>query len=287
MRIMCYTDLTERAHGAATVATELAARNDDTVLLIHPGNRAEIELRATAGTASKTVGADGNGRLREEIEYISTQGVPVKTAPLADAPARAVGEVALPARTRLVVVAASADSKSHGWRHASLAETIAENSLVPTLVVREPHSLLDWIRSGRVLRVLCAYDLSAPADAALTYLTNLLRLGPCNVIVTHVGQLSDEMARLGFRSPMCFEGSEPQVQRICEQDLREKVDAILGADAGVRIQYKGSWGRPDFDLVDLAKHENADLVVTGTHQWHGLDRLATCPYHASSCGMRR
>jgi len=274
MRILCYTDLPERAHDAVNIAAELAARYHDTVLLTHPGHNTG---NGTPPISDATGGADHDGVLGRRkgggIGSISTRDVPVKSAPLPDTSVHALAQIALPARTRLIVVAAPAAAAAHGWQPASDAETIAENSTVPTLVVRAPEPLLDWLQAGRVLKVFCAYDFSATADAALAYLINLRRLGPCEVVVAHVGWLPEEKARLGIKNSVCQNGDEPSVRQIIERDLRERVDAILGAEAGARILFKGSWSRPDFDLVNLATEAQADLVVTGTHQWHGLERL--------------
>ena len=122
------------------------------------------------------------------------------------------------------------------------------------------------------MRILCAYDFTTTGDAALTYLKELRRSGPCDVVVAHVDSSLDEKARLGFPGPAPFDGNEPEVQRILERDLKEKVSDVLG-EAGVRIRVKGDWGRPDYDLIEMANQEQADLIVTGAHQRHGLERL--------------
>jgi nucleotide-binding universal stress UspA family protein len=41
----------------------------------------------------------------------------------------------------------------------------------------------------------------------------------------------------------------------------------------VRVSVRGNWGRADIPLVEMAIESHADLVVVGTHQWQGLDRL--------------
>jgi len=41
----------------------------------------------------------------------------------------------------------------------------------------------------------------------------------------------------------------------------------------VRVCVRGNWGRADYPLVEMAIEAQADLVVVGTHQWHGLSWL--------------
>lgn len=273
MRIICYTDHSEPARGAAAVATALAHRTADTVLLFHPASAADHGLRpsvdgtTTAGpVAEASPGADDGA---------SPENVVVRLAPVADAPDRALAAVALPAQARLIVVAATPATPARAWAHEGLAESVAERAPVPTLVVRDPAPLLGWLRSGRLLRVLCGYDFSASADAALAAVKELLRLGPCEVLVVQVGRLPEQLARFGFpmlHRPRAGNGTH-EAERLLERDLRERVEAALGPDTDAKIRFKGDVERPDLALLEVARTEQADLIVTGTRQLHGLDRL--------------
>ena len=62
------------------------------------------------------------------------------------------------------------------------------------------------------------------------------------------------------------------MQGMLERDLHEKVTTVLGVE-GVSVRVRGNWGRADYQLLDMALESEADLVVIGTHQWHGLNRL--------------
>ena len=63
------------------------------------------------------------------------------------------------------------------------------------------------------------------------------------------------------------------MQRILERELSERVGALLG-EGVARIRVEPSIGRADSRLVEMAREEQADLVVAGTHQRHGLGRVA-------------
>ena len=67
-------------------------------------------------------------------------------------------------------------------------------------------------------------------------------------------------------------GNPLDVQRILERDVKAKVAAVLGEE-NVRVVVQGGWGRTDAQLVGMAAEAQADLIVVGTHQRHGLRRL--------------
>ena len=103
------------------------------------------------------------------------------------------------------------------------------------------------------------------------------RIGPCEIVVLQVDWPLGEKMRLGVTGPGTMVANLPEVQAILVRDLQAKVTSVLG-EKGVRVRVEASLGRPDFRLIEIAREEQADLVVTGTHQWHGWSRL----WHAST-----
>ena len=73
------------------------------------------------------------------------------------------------------------------------------------------------------------------------------------------------------------------MQRILESEVSEKVGALLG-EGVARVRVEPSIGRADARLVEMAREEQSDLVVTGTHQRHGLSRV---PHPSISRGVLR
>lgn len=63
----------------------------------------------------------------------------------------------------------------------------------------------------------------------------------------------------------------PEVQQVLGRDLREKAERLLGTVPAIRVMPRSA--RVDAHLIALATEAGADLLVLGTHQWHGLDRL--------------
>jgi nucleotide-binding universal stress UspA family protein len=156
------------------------------------------------------------------------------------------------------------------WTLGSVSESVAEGADATTLVVRSSQPFVEWERGERPLRIFVAVDFSAASDAALRWVGELRQLGPCEVTAGYVHWPPEERRRLGVGGPEHTTANIPEVQRLLERDLREKVNAALGYDrAEIRVQ--ASWGRVDVPLIDLAVAAQADLLVVGTHQRRGLD----------------
>jgi nucleotide-binding universal stress UspA family protein len=194
------------------------------------------------------------------------------TARFSGRAATAIAEYSASAPTRMIVVPASGDGHAPpGW-NARAAEDIAEGAPLPTLVVRDSRPLLEWLRDRRTLHVVCAYDFTACADAALNGVKALRQWAPCDVTVIYVDQPFDENIRRGLLGRARFDANAPEVQRAIERDLEERVTAVLGTD-GVRLRVEGALGRPDSVLLDVVNQVHASLIVVGSHQWHGIQRL--------------
>jgi nucleotide-binding universal stress UspA family protein len=57
-----------------------------------------------------------------------------------------------------------------------------------------------------------------------------------------------------------------------ERDLLAKAKAVA-ANWAPRLRVLPSWGRPDAPLLALARSTRSDLIVIGTHQRHGFNRV--------------
>ena len=172
----------------------------------------------------------------------------------------------------MVVVASLGRRAPERWLMGSVSERIAERSPVPTLVVRQSEAMVAWAREGRPLRVVCGYDFTTTADAALRYVRELRRIGPVELTVVQVNWPFEDERRLGLSASVLVGTNPPEMQAVLERGLRERVAELLGKEK-VSIRIEPGLGRPDFSLVALARAERADLVIVGAHQWRGVDRF--------------
>ncbi|MFM8831662.1 MAG: universal stress protein, partial [Spartobacteria bacterium] len=116
-------------------------------------------------------------------------------------------------------------------------------------------------------------DFSPSSDAALHWVAKLREAGPCEIVLGHVNSPYREEKRLGLCDARETGENQPAVQAILERDLREKAAAIPGLEP-FEILVRGSEGKGDLQIVNLAIKKQSNLLVVGTHQRQGLKRLA-------------
>jgi nucleotide-binding universal stress UspA family protein len=183
--------------------------------------------------------------------------------------------------SELVVLSSVSKTTFDRWTIGSVSERISQRSPVPTLVVRAPEALLEWIRGGRKLQLVVAVDFSVNSDAALTWAATLAKFGSCAITVAHINWPPDEEREALMRSRAAVQAraatgttgrNRSRVRRQLALDLQRKVDEILEGSAEVVV--KSNWGRPDAAVVHLANQARADLIVIGAQQRQGLRRLA-------------
>ena len=271
------TDFTGNASRAGCVAAAIAERLNDTLLVLHSTESSVADAFPFTGKAFAKIEAAREEALRDVAGALRGKKLPIKTELLGGAADEAIVRKISPGSTRMVVLASLGRRTGDRWKLGSVSERVAEASPVPTLVVRQAEALLAWAQQKKPLRVLCAYDFSTSADAALAYLKELRQIGPCEIVVAHVDWPAGEMARLGIRGPMPLDANRPEVQAVLERDLNARITALTGG-SDVSIRVSPGLGRPDFHLIQIAQQEQADLIVTGTHQRHGVSRL----WHAST-----
>ncbi len=265
--IVCGTDFSTNARRAGEVAAALARRRGGKLALVHVAS--ESNHPGKSPKELQTLLRPVRMRLREEARHLSGRGAKVIGAVLSGpSAARAIIDYAVAQSAALVVVSSVSKTRFERWTLGNVSEHVAAISPIPTLVVRSPYALLEWARHERPLNVFVAVDFSISSDAALAWAARWIQLGNCAVTVVHVNW--PPAIHLG-RAPISK--NPPAVTRQLLRDLEKRVKPWLG-DANVTLHVEPNWGRPDAALVGAANAEHADLVVTGMHQRHGIERLA-------------
>ena len=271
MRIICGTDFSKPAAQAANAAAALAARLKETLVLVHSVEGAG--LGASSPKVFDALFAHVSEQLQAEAVRLRALGSTVKAELLTGPPDEALVKLARPRATRLIVVSSLGRRAPGRWLLGSVSERTAERAAVPTLVVRDAAPFVAWARGERALKVFVAIDFSISADAALRWVKEFASIAPCEVVVGYVDWPPEQRTRLGGTGPQPLVGNSPEVQAILESDLKARVAGLLG-ETSFRLRVEANWGRADAALIEMAREEKADLLVTGTHQHHGLERLA-------------
>lgn len=288
MPVVCATNLSEPAVRTATAAAAIASRLDEPLLLLgvfdteHP----HPEVPSSLAVARQ--------RLEAEANRLRASGLRVETRLLEGPPGTVLVEDEATRSARLLLLSAEGWGPVSAWRRLPVSEYIAQHAQAPVLVVRrEGEALVDWARGGRRLQVLVGVDDSPTSAAAVAWLHELRRMGPCDVVAVTVCSPVEERKRLGIHTPVHLElldpvvrrieVLDPEVERVLLRELGERVGELPG-EGSLELHLEPGFGRPADHLLHVAHARGADLVVAGTHQRGGLARL----WHGSvSAGVLR
>jgi nucleotide-binding universal stress UspA family protein len=277
--VLCGTDFTAGGSAAAEVAAEMAHRLGEPLDLIHAVN--EPSRDALAEELRQSLALYARKQLYDERERLNATGAEVIERFRAGPPHEVVLEAAHAPGAQLLVLAAGRRMPPLRKMLGNVAERVAESAPIPTLVVRDAGPLLEWLRGGRTLRIFVAADLTPPSEAAIHWAIWLRGLGRCALTIAHIDNEPIEpllIYRYGSASLMAM---GDQVRRTEARCFRQFVRELV-SDEPARIRVATGWGRSDAHLIDLAARERADLIVTGTHQRHGLRRIV---HHSVSRGL--
>ena len=269
MKILCGTDFTPNSHDASRVAAAWSRRLGDTLVLAHVVQRPAV--KGLDENVWEGYLAPFREELKQQADVFARDGVAVKTELRVGSSGEELVALAQRKGTRLTVVASVGHVAVSRLLVGSVAERVAGGASVPTLVVRRPAPLIGWAEGRRPLRVFVAADFSPATEAALGWVRELRESGDCEVTVAYIDWPPRERSRLGLAGSVSLGDNPPEVQAALERDMQEHAARFVGD--GVRVVVASSWGRPAVKAVELARDSEADLVVTGAHQVHGLRRL--------------
>lgn len=275
MALVCATNLSEPSLRAGTLAAALALKLGEPLWLLGVVDGAQ---QPDAPTSLE----DARERLEAEARRLRRDGAEVVTRL---EPRRLEEVLAADAElrhARLIILACEGWAARSHPRRAPIHERVARLTEAPVLVTRREDGLLDWARGRRRLLVLAAVDLEPTSDAAVAWLRELRRMGPCDVLATYVCSPTEERRRLGIHSPVHVELLDPVVrgietldpytERVLLREVRERVGGLPG-EGSVEVLLEPGFGKPEDHLLHVAHERRADLVVVGTHQRSGLQRL--------------
>jgi nucleotide-binding universal stress UspA family protein len=258
-RVLCGTDFSANAKHAADVAAVLAQRMHTALELTH------VSAILPHPAASED--------LRAEADRVRKHGAVIDEVLLAGSADEELVKRVQSGAHRLVVVSSVGQRATTRWLLGSVSERTAERATVPTLVVRDAAPFTAWARGERSLKVFVAFNFTTTSEAALHWVKELQAIGPCELVVGYVDWPPEQQTRLGGTEVLPpLGGNPPEVQKILERDLRTRVSELLG-DTPFGSRVEGNWGRPDARLAIMAKEEQADLIVVGSHQYRGFERL--------------
>lgn len=210
--------------------------------------------------------------LEEALRLAREKGVEVIVRHLEGDPEKAL--VACVRETGAGIVVFADDPES--TRIEGLTAALIRSLPAALLLVRDPEPLVAWAHGEQALRTLLAMDFSACSRTALSWILGLRARAPVDLELLHVSWLPGQRRRLGMTTPEDPRVEEAEVRRV----LLREMAGFVGDAPEVRCAVRLSLGRTADALAFAAAEREAELVVVGTRQRHGLSRL----WHGSVAG---
>lgn len=271
--IVCGTDLSFHAVAAATVAAQLAMRNGTPLELIcASGRRAPALGESEFPPQPIPVGELTASSLQAEVDRLRALGVSVTGHLDPSVPDFAIARRAEGDDVELVVLGAVGRSRLERLILGSVSERVAMQSTKPVLVVRDEAPWRAWAADERPLRVLVAFDVGPSAAAALTWASDFARAGNVQLTVCWVVHPGLENRRFGAEGEGGGVELLPKTRAGLWYEL-QRLAGVHGALPTMELHLEPNIGRVDAALVQLARTQGHDLIVVGSNQRRGFDRL--------------
>jgi nucleotide-binding universal stress UspA family protein len=265
MSILCATDFSKPAMEAADIAASLAKKLTLPLRLVHCAQDWVVTGDLPLVMPDDQLFRD---QLKREADRLRSAGVEVTEDLRHGSPSFAIVDAASMHPTSCIVLGSTGKGLASRWLIGSVAERVAEGAAVPTLVVRQPELLRAWLNGESALRLLCAVDFTKSADAAIAAMKTFVTIGGVEIEAAYVPPVEDLIA-----------SKEQQIIR--QRDVWERLHAVLG-DMPVKVHVRKVTGQPADDFLHTADEQKSGLLVVGTHQKHGWQRLKSPSFSRST-----
>jgi nucleotide-binding universal stress UspA family protein len=267
--VLCGTDFSTGGDTAAALAASLARKLSVPLTLAHA-----LELPGTFDSDTKALRwltANREAELAKKAVALRKSGLPVREHVAAGQADEMLLKLAQAEKPRLIVLSSLGRRRAGQWLLGSVAERTAERATVPTLILREASRMRAWVRGRQPLKVFVCFNFTASAEVALRWVKQLMAVGPCEVVLGYVNSPVDDYIRIGAGGRIPFDGNPSEVLAILERDMKERARTILGGPPPrCRVEHLGRTGDR---LIAMAAEEGADLIVVGSRQYDGVQRL--------------
>jgi len=256
MQILCATDFSNLATEAANVAAAIAKKLDLPLRLLHCAQDPLVMGELPVPPVDDKLLRE---ELKKEAARLRSKGIEVSDELRHGNASFEIIAAATGQPVKMIVLGSAGKGMAERWLIGSVAERVAEGVPVPALIVRQPDLLLSWLGGGESLRLLCGVDFTASADAAIAALETCITLGRVEIEAAYVRPAD---------SPV----SSPEQQSLLQREVSEHMKELLG-DVPVMVHVCDAAEQPAIEFLHTADDRRSALLIVGTHQRHGLQRL--------------
>jgi len=276
MSILCGTDFSPAAAGAVDAAISIAQRVPCALSLVHAEGH-HLQLAALPDTShglrdATTRHAQLGEQLAHAVRAAQERGVAADGSLDARGADEALLQRARHPDVALLVLGALGHSALERLLLGSVAERVSMASPRPVIVVRDGAPWREWNARRAPLRVAVAFDAGASARDALAWAGWLASLGDVRLSACWIVHPAFENERHGAAGEGAGLELLPATLDALTSDMARRSRDVL-PERAVSLQLEPNMGRVDRALVDWSRREQADLLVVGSHQRHGFERL--------------
>jgi nucleotide-binding universal stress UspA family protein len=128
-----------------------------------------------------------------------------------------------------------------------------------------------------VKTIVAGYDGTRSAERALSRVRDLAKAFGSRVVVVSVAALEPLPADgafglMPYHYPRTSDELALRADEALWQQHRERVQSFF-AGAGIAVEFAGVAGQPAEEIVAVAEHQQADLIVVGTREPGFVERL--------------
>jgi len=281
MTIVAAIDFSEGHEEIARIAVKAAHRFGGRVVLVHA-----VEPVSAAYGGVVPVSLDiaplvdsGQALMHRLSDALATTGttpaVTIETRVVVGSPDQVVEDIARETTADLIVAGTHGRGAVGRLLIGSVAQRLLLRVPCAVLVVRRDGaaSFETWLEGKRALRIVVGVDRGGRStDAAMDWVRKLRGFGPCEVTLVHDYWPPAEYARFGMRGPRNPFETDPEISHLIERDLSASLGG-LAQSPDVKLRARAAWGSMGEALAREAATERADLVLVGSEQPHGWERI--------------
>ncbi|MHB0867254.1 MAG: universal stress protein [Thermoleophilia bacterium] len=216
---------------------------------ISPG---QLEDRLCQGKAAceKAV-ADYSPEFGTDIEYLVVQGEPHEV----------IADVAREREADLIVMGTYGRRGLRRMIMGSVTSGVILNSPCDVLVVKKPCEEC----TGHYRQILIPYDGSQPSRRAIERVDSITNIDEISITMLYVIPRYEEMVGF-FRTDSIRRSIQEEATKIVLEGEQ------LAASKGLNVNTVIEEGRAADKIVESARELGSDLIVLGSHGWHGVDK---------------
>lgn len=272
-RILVAIDDSEPAKSALALGARLAREHDGELVLCHALNWlpliAELESTGAVVDPQPTVDAlmrEAQALLEDAARDALAVGVVAKCQIVEGEPAKGILSVAGKLHCGVIVIGTHARGGLGRLFIGSTTDAVLRGSSIPVLTVR-PGSIVADASRPCFERIVVGADESEPARAAIDMVIAHAAADGCHVLFCSVVDIDTVVGARGYYDTSIHAGLYDDAQRVVDRAVAEARTNDVAAEGRI------AEGNASRALIAVAKRENADLIVTGSHGRRGVRRV--------------